>query len=176
MYFYFWGAVDSGYHHNTFGRRLNNFCYKLLSTLNKGQTTNNKKNWRWILDCSTLCQVKIKLRLLHHNFQFHSLYYFYNMGHPKLQRMQDCVSWWHLPLGIANISEILSHKIHRISSLMLFILTDDPQFVRLRSFLEYYVDDWLVSFKQQDDNIFRNRKKNYSKHVNLSRVWGFFWL
>lgn len=110
MYFYFWGAVDSGYHHNTFGRRLNNFCYKLLSTLNKGQTTNNKKNWRWILDCSTLCQVKIKLRLLHHNFQFHSLYYFYNMGHPKLQRMQDCVSWWHLPLGIANISEILSHK------------------------------------------------------------------
>ena len=46
-----------------------------------------------------------------HKFHFHCLHYYYNIGHLKLQRMQDSVYWWQFLCGIVTITGILLYKI-----------------------------------------------------------------
>ena len=80
------------------------------------------------------------------------------MDYLKLQRMQDSACWWQFLLGIVNIG-ILSHKVPMYIITVPFIFTHDPQFLWFESVNKQYFDDWLASFKQQDDIFSKNIKK-----------------
>ena len=51
---------------------------------------------------------------------------------------------------------------------MSFTMSNNPQFLWLRITFKQYFYDWLVFFKQQDGNIFENKKKFISQQT---RKW-----
>ena len=58
-------------------------------------------------------------------------------------------------------------KCSSLSLLTSLTLTDNPQFLWLKSVFKEYFDAWFVLFKQQDGNFSKTEKKScHRKHVN----------
>ena len=53
-----------------------------------------------------------------------------------------------------------------------FSLTEDLQYLWLRSVFNQYFDDCLVSFEQQDDNFFRRSTQPFIRLMLIKRVQG----
>ena len=131
-----------------------------------------KWNWRALTKLS-----QVTTKTLSYKIQFPCLHYYCNISHLKLQRMQDSAYWGQFLLGIVNISGILSHKIPKYTiSLMLFTLTDDPQFYILEvSFSNilmiglFHSNIRMVSFSKTEKKSYH--RKHVRDHTFMTSTW-----
>ena len=82
--------------------------------------------------------------------------------------MQDSAYWWQFLFSIVKVIGILSHKIPKYAITNAIYFDSQSTILWRRSVFTQYFDNWLASFKHQDNS-------HHSKHAMDHYLWRWWW-